>query len=378
MSSIVAIVRSIVGSVVALSPDGIQRLLVEGDHLFRGDQVLTGQQGSISLELNDGQTLALNQDTRWTADATDVADKPEENPRHDSIPLLTLHQMLFDPHYDPTTEAESTAAGPVPNNSGSKTGGSHSFVLLSETGQQLEASVGYATEGLTFPVLAREEQPQHPTPDQDAIAAPSVIIRSDANNDGILSQAESGEGRVSARIVLPAIADAGDTLNIVASNGTEQHIVLGEEAITQGYVDISYDWPDEGETLAVSATLTDQSGNTSAPGGDSASVLPVNNDPVFVDPTNNNAPLGNDTTATTEEDTPVGGTLTAADVDGDSLSFSTASNPSNGTVTIDPNGTWVYTPNPDYSGPDSFTAQVNDGHGGVDTLVVNITVTPVN
>ena len=42
MSSI-AVVKSIVGQVFALSPDGVRRLLIEGDRLFAGDQVMTGR-----------------------------------------------------------------------------------------------------------------------------------------------------------------------------------------------------------------------------------------------------------------------------------------------------------------------------------------------
>ena len=42
MSTVVAIVKSIVGQVIAVSPEGIRRVLIEGDRLFAGEQVLTG------------------------------------------------------------------------------------------------------------------------------------------------------------------------------------------------------------------------------------------------------------------------------------------------------------------------------------------------
>ncbi|TKE74647.1 MULTISPECIES: cadherin-like domain-containing protein, partial [unclassified Vibrio] len=77
-------------------------------------------------------------------------------------------------------------------------------------------------------------------------------------------------------------------------------------------------------------------------------------------------------------DTPVSGTLSASDEDGDSLSFSKSIEPSNGTVVIDENGDWTYTPNENYNGNDSFTVEVSDGQGGTDTLTVNVGVTPVN
>jgi VCBS repeat-containing protein len=37
-----------------------------------------------------------------------------------------------------------------------------------------------------------------------------------------------------------------------------------------------------------------------------------------------------------------------------------------------------YTPTANYNGSDSFVVQVSDGHGGTDTITVNVTITPVN
>ncbi|MEZ9243286.1 tandem-95 repeat protein, partial [Vibrio lentus] len=101
-----------------------------------------------------------------------------------------------------------------------------------------------------------------------------------------------------------------------------------------------------------------------------------NNDPTFVD--NNNSPIGDTVSFTTNEDTPVNGTLSASDEDGDSLSFVKSTDPSNGTVVVDENGDWTYTPNENYNGDDSFTVEVSDGQGGTDTITVNIGVTPIN
>ena len=51
MSSVVAIVKSIVGQVFVVSPEGIRRVLIEGDRLFVGDQVDTGPAGAVTLSL---------------------------------------------------------------------------------------------------------------------------------------------------------------------------------------------------------------------------------------------------------------------------------------------------------------------------------------
>ena len=49
-----------------------------------------------------------------------------------------------------------------------------------------------------------------------------------------------------------------------------------------------------------------------------------------------------------------------------------------GTVVCTAAGACIYTPAPNYHGPDSFTYAISDGHGGTDTATVSITVMPVN
>jgi hypothetical protein len=74
--------------------------------------------------------------------------------------------------------------------------------------------------------------------------------------------------------------------------------------------------------------------------------------------------------------------LSASDPDlTDTLTWSLAGQATNGVATVAGTGVSplvTYTPIENYFGPDSFVAQVADGHGGVDTITVNVTVTPVN
>ncbi|MCV6623621.1 MAG: retention module-containing protein, partial [Cellvibrionaceae bacterium] len=95
---------------------------------------------------------------------------------------------------------------------------------------------------------------------------------------------------------------------------------------------------------------------------------------------NNPAPTATDDSNSTQEDTAVNGNVSTNDTDpdGDNLSYSVVNNPSNGTVVLNNDGTYSYTPNADFNGTDSFTYQVNDGEGGTDQATVVITVTPVN
>ena len=53
-------------------------------------------------------------------------------------------------------------------------------------------------------------------------------------------------------------------------------------------------------------------------------------------------------------------------------------NVSNGTLTLNGDGTFVYTPNPNFFGTDTFTYRANDGALDSNVATVTITVTPVN
>src|SRR5262249_25066600 len=69
-------------------------------------------------------------------------------------------------------------------------------------------------------------------------------------------------------------------------------------------------------------------------------------------------------------------TLSALDVDGDSLTYSVTP-PAHGTLTgLAPN--LIYHPAPNYNGPDSFTFKANDGHVDSAVASVSINVVPVN
>ncbi|MCM2302624.1 MAG: Ig-like domain-containing protein, partial [Flavobacteriaceae bacterium] len=53
-------------------------------------------------------------------------------------------------------------------------------------------------------------------------------------------------------------------------------------------------------------------------------------------------------------------------------------NPSNGSVVVSSDGTFIYTPNSNFNGTDSFTYTISDSNGNQSTTTVSITVTLVN
>ncbi len=68
----------------------------------------------------------------------------------------------------------------------------------------------------------------------------------------------------------------------------------------------------------------------------------------------NEAPVANAAAASGDIDTVILGALTASDPDGDTLTFTEASGPANGALMINVNGSFLFTPDADYSGTDSL------------------------
>jgi len=155
MSSVVAIVKSIVGQVFAVSPEGVRRVLVEGDRLLVGDQVDTGAAGAVTLELADGRSLDLGRDTQWSASApgssTDLAEATAQ-----AAPSVEELQQAIVAGADPTKDLEATAAGPTAAGTGGAAGGGHSFVMLDATGGRVDPTVGFPTAGFGTSALAAQ------------------------------------------------------------------------------------------------------------------------------------------------------------------------------------------------------------------------------
>ncbi|MFW8637503.1 beta strand repeat-containing protein [Cribrihabitans pelagius] len=133
-----------------------------------------------------------------------------------------------------------------------------------------------------------------------------------------------------------------------------------------------------GETRNVTITVeeTDSHGATAS------------NDVVITVTGTNDAPVANDVSISVAEDAAPDATSVLhndEDIDGDDLEIIAVSDPANGTVTIQDNGTpgdttddyVTYQPDADFSGTDIFTYTISDGNGGTDTATVSVNVVPV-
>ncbi len=159
-------------------------------------------------------------------------------------------------------------------------------------------------------------------------------------------------------------------LDTNVSNGTLAFLADGSFIYTptlnfNGIDIFTYYAEDDSNAASASTTVT-------------ITVIPQNDPPVAVDDAGGSYQ--------TNEDTPL--TISApgvlsndSDIDGDNLTAVNASTPANGTVNLNSDGSFVYTPNAQFNGTDTFTYQAQDDGDGFllsNTATVTITVIPAN
>ena len=160
----------------------------------------------------------------------------------------------------------------------------------------------------------------------------------------------------------------GDTLSVASvTQGTSGGTVTINAGTTVTYTPLA----SFSGTDTFTYTISDGNG-----GEDTATVT------VYI---NTNAPpTAADDTYTTDEDTALvisnslsGLLANDSDIDG-TINVLSYIQPAHGSLTVNINGTFTYTPDADYNGPDSFEYTIEDNGLATATATVNITVTSVN
>src|SRR5436190_75472 len=219
--------------------------------------------------------------------------------------------------------------------------GIDSFTYRASDGQ---AQSGIATVTITVtpindaPVAANDDSYTTPEDTQLTVTAPGVLANdSDVDGDA-----------------LSAVLATGPSHGTLTLNGDGSLVYL--PALNFNGIDSFTYRASDGQAQSGIATVT-------------ITVTPINDAPV----------AANDDSYTTPEDTQLtvaapGVLANDSDVDGDALNAVLVSQPTHGSLTLNNDGSFSYTPASDYLGSDSFTYKANDGQTDSGIATVSITI----
>ncbi|MEQ9888815.1 Ig-like domain-containing protein, partial [Pectobacterium zantedeschiae] len=143
----IGIIKFVIGQVFVVALDGSQRLLVAGDRVYSGEEVVTGANGAVSITLPDGKTLDLGRESRWS----DVSSASSQKNADVATDVAAIQDAIAQ-GADPTQVLEATAAGNDDTGEAGDGGGGHfnSTVVLDLTADVVTAPIGYDTAGISF------------------------------------------------------------------------------------------------------------------------------------------------------------------------------------------------------------------------------------
>ncbi|XJC88799.1 Ig-like domain-containing protein [Pectobacterium zantedeschiae] len=147
MNGVIGIIKFVIGQVFVVALDGSQRLLVAGDRVYSGEEVVTGANGAVSITLPDGKTLDLGRESRWS----DVSSASSQKNADVATDVAAIQDAIAQ-GADPTQVLEATAAGNDDTGEAGDGGGGHfnSTVVLDLTADVVTAPIGYDTAGISF------------------------------------------------------------------------------------------------------------------------------------------------------------------------------------------------------------------------------------
>ncbi|MEE3652097.1 MULTISPECIES: retention module-containing protein, partial [unclassified Brenneria] len=226
MNSVIGIIKFVIGQVFVIALDGSQRLVVAGERIYSGEEVVTGDNGSVSITLPDGRTLDLGRDSRWS----DVAGVTPQNAAAADDEVASLQSAIAQGE-DPTQVLDPTAAGNEDIGEAGDGGGSHTPVVLDLTGEIVEASIGY------------DSTPQTVAADLDTVesnAGSAALVASDtaSTDTGVdtavppaLTLTINDDGTISFTFTKPPVGF--DENDITVENGTLSGLTQDPNSPTQ-------------------------------------------------------------------------------------------------------------------------------------------------
>ena len=383
-----------------------------------GDDSLFGDQGDDTVNGGAGNDLVTNgagndsvvggadRDTIIGANADDFVDGSEAGDDNDTLDLRGLGPISI--VYDPTNAENGTVT--FLDAAGNPTGTMDFINIENVLSDAPDANPDTATTPedtpVTIPVLANDTDPNGDPLEVTEATAPNGTVT--INPDGTLSYTPNpdfnGTDTITYTVTDPDGNESTTTVTVTVTPVNDAPVAEDDASTTPFDTPITFavlgnDSDVDGDTLTIQGTPTSPDGTvavnadgtltfTPNPGftGEAVVNYTIVDEEGLTDTAtwtitvqDEGVPAANDDAATTPEDTPVTIPVLGNDVDpeGQPLTVIDATAP-NGTVSVNPDGTLTYTPNPDFNGTDTITYTITDPDGNEDTATVTVTVTPVN
>ncbi|WP_157509057.1 retention module-containing protein, partial [Ferrimonas futtsuensis] len=347
-----------------LSEDGTRREAKAGDLLHETDTLLVPDGQEVILQDPDKFPLFVESGEfsflALQAQFTEVREQSLEPANSVEDEIAALQESIL-AGVDPTQAFEAAAAGGTPD-AAPQSSGSSQVASVSRQAEEVIAVSGFDTETPVEQLVAPdapEDITTNEAPVVHSASAATLITPEDTSiqitSEQLLSHITDPEGD---ELSVSSLRLADPSAGTLIDNGDGTWTFVPADN-TNGEFELVYDVVD-----AVGNTTTTSIGVT---------VTPVND-----------APVAGDDTLRAVEDTPL--TFGVSDIvnpndtdlDGDSLVITGVANATNGTVTLNADGTITFTPDANFNGQASFDYTISDGNGGTDTATVYVDVAPVN
>ncbi|WP_220777119.1 beta strand repeat-containing protein, partial [Shewanella hafniensis] len=203
-----------------------------------------------------------------------------------------------------------------------------------------------------------------------ANSSPTVIISEDINNDGFINNDELN-GQINIAVTLSAGTEVGDSLVVTDQAGNELFNGIITQAMLDNGLALAIDAPAIGTNLVISAEVTDKAGNTSS-GQDQASLTNTQSDTLEI--AEDSIGTGNVLTNDVGNTSVVSFSLDT-NKDGIQENFTvgqTAVILGVGSITLNADGNYSFTPAANYDGPvPDLTYVTNTGESNTLTIKIS-------
>jgi len=375
-------VETISGRVFVVRADGSRVELALGDRLYDGDILETGADGAVGVVLADETSLAMGSDGRMVLDEM-IYDPGTQEGRMSVSVVKGIYTIVSGmvAKTDPNAMVVNTPVGSV-GIRGTQLG------LDIADGRNLNVVMMREEDGYVGEVFVRNAAGLQVMNQANQMVSIGGIDQAPAfmgamDNAGVarmfesalthlprVSGRENGYGGFGATRI-----DRLETFETQAGTGPREGTGGLDDTIR--VVEGDYTRPRQAETAALAAAEAPVP-EAAAPVAPAARAeQPAT--PASAASQTNEGPLAFDASLATREDEALTGQLTAFDPDNDALTYSLTETgaPRHGSVAINPDGIYTYTPDADFSGSDSFTYLVSDGRGGTTIATATVDVSPV-